>query len=112
MALERRKQREELVGIIDAGRELSPEHDYELADLYLTSMRLAPPTESALSRLLTHPRRLRVLAASVCLAFAGLTFPILAMHMGQGGSASQTSLVSPGPLSPDQVDRGGDEWWG
>lgn len=74
MALERRELHDELVALIAAGRELPPEHDRALADIFLShaQFRSAPPPPQ--SSLLKALQDWRVVAGALLLALAAFLF--------------------------------------
>lgn len=101
MSLVRQQLREELVAIIAAGRELSPEHDYLLADIYLSRTRAVPRPRSSIAQWLDHPRVLRTLLAVACLALAALAFSLLAFHGDRAGAAPDGGAVVPHAIDRD-----------
>jgi hypothetical protein len=108
MALDREQLRDELVMMIAAGRELSPEHDYALADVFLDNARetirqaAAPPAPP--------PRQghIAAFAGAAVLALAFLVSPFLLFHHHGAGAFNQSVV-------PGAFDRGHHvappNWW-
>lgn len=113
MSLERQQLREELVAIIAAGRELSPDHDHFLADIYLSRAHPHHPTppQSPVARWLGDPRLLRTLLAAACLALAVLALSLLAFHGAEARSESNGGAVVPQSIDRDGLHDGPGAWW-
>ena len=109
MALVHHELRDDLVAVIAAGRELSPDHDYALADVFLRAARQrlgaqAPqPAPSLWSRF--GPA---ITAAS--LALAALLLAFMLFHGGPASGATDRSVVVPGMVDHDQ-DFHAPDWW-
>jgi hypothetical protein len=108
MALDPEHLRDELVMMIAAGRELSPEHDYALADVFLDNAR------ESIRRAATPPAppprqgHIAALAGAALLAFAFLLSPFLLFHGHHGPGAFNQSVV-PAPERQHQVAP--PSWW-
>lgn len=89
--------RNELVAIIAAGRELSPEHDYMLADIYLDLTKHRQATQPWHERILDGSGGMRALVGIACLAFALLAFSMLAFGARPDGDR----------FGPARFDQGG-----
>lgn len=111
MAIERQQLREELAAIIAAGRELSPQHDYLLADIYLDLRDRNRPPQPRAAGLFGGPFSLRDFLAGVCLGLVALAFPLFAFHGGQAAPATNPSVVAPSPFDPDGASGQVDPWW-
>jgi hypothetical protein len=85
MALERQNLRDELVAMIAAGRELSPEHDRELADVYLDHVHRHYTPRQERPRWFEDPERLRTLLAAAVIALAALLFSFFVFAATRGG---------------------------
>lgn len=110
MALDRQKLRDDLVAVIHAGREISPEHDYALAEVFLRHAResliqeVAPP-----ARPITGGQ-LGGLLAVACFAVAGLLSPFFLFHDYHHAGDFGQQNVAPSPY--DNRDFGPPGWWG
>jgi hypothetical protein len=74
MSLERRDLHDELVALIAAGRELPPEHDRALADIFLDHAQYRATAQPAPSSLLTALQDWRVVAGALLLALSAFLF--------------------------------------
>jgi hypothetical protein len=74
MSLERRDLHEELVAVIAAGRELPPEHDRALADIFLDHAQYRASPQPAPSSLLAVLQDWRVVAGALLLALTAFLF--------------------------------------
>jgi hypothetical protein len=98
---QRDELRNELVAIIAAGRELSPEHDYVLADIYLDLTKHRQSTEPWYDRLINGPNGAKALIGVACLGFALLAFSMLAFgarHDRDGYDHARSFPAVPRPL--------------
>jgi hypothetical protein len=111
MAIERQQLREELAAVIAAGRELSPEHDLLLSDIYLDLRDRYRPTQPKSAGLLSGPINMRDLVAGACLGLAALAFPLLIFHGGQTAPAPNPSVMQPSPFDPDGPYGRIGPWW-
>ncbi|GAC1328090.1 MAG: hypothetical protein NVSMB22_19770 [Chloroflexota bacterium] len=111
MAIERQQLRDELAAVIAAGRELAPEYDHVLADLFLDLALRTPRKQSGISWLIDDPRRLRAALAAACLAVAALIFLLFAFHDEHGGGVTNQSVFAPRVLDPDQLYGRSEPWW-
>lgn len=112
MSVEPRAVREDLVAVIAAGRELSPDHDYVLADVFLDRLRrdiLAPAP--AQSRWYDDPARLRTLLAAACLALAAMLIPFFGMYMGHADAGSSGPIIVQRGSDFDQDFGRVPPWW-
>ncbi|MBV9281099.1 MAG: hypothetical protein JOZ41_13540 [Chloroflexi bacterium] len=107
LSLERHELRKELMAVIGAGRELSPDHDAALADVFLDYMHRRYALQPARPQPGNSLRRLGPYIAAACLALAALTFPFLVFH---GGDTRPVSPAFVRRFDPD----GGYYWqyWG
>jgi hypothetical protein len=106
MSLVRHELRDELVTIIAAGRELPPDHDHILADIFLKNARalIDPQPQPATP---TTWEKARNLVAAGVIGLAGIMFGALAFHSGDGdhGRATfnnQSTFVGPGGFDGDR----------
>lgn len=74
MSLERHDLHDELVALIAAGRELPPEHDRALADIFLDHAQYRAPAQPAPPSLLTALQDWRVVAGALLLALSAFLF--------------------------------------
>lgn len=74
MALERHDLHDELVALIAAGRELPPEHDRALADIFLDHAQYRSTPPAVRSSLLTALQDWRVVAGALLLALTSFLF--------------------------------------
>jgi hypothetical protein len=74
MALDRYDLHEELVALIAAGRELPPEHDRALADIFLDHAQYRATQQPAQSSLLAVLQDWRVVAGALLLALTAFLF--------------------------------------
>jgi hypothetical protein len=74
MSLERLDLHDELVALIAAGRELPPEHDRALADIFLDHAQYRATAQPAPSSLLTALQDWRVVAGALLLALTAFLF--------------------------------------
>jgi hypothetical protein len=95
MALERQDMRDELVAVIAAGRELSPEHDYHLADVYLDHIHRYFGRQRKPLRWFEDPKRLRTLLAAAGIALAALLFSFFLLAAAHGGDRFDRGYVGP-----------------
>lgn len=111
MALERQRLRDDLVSVIAAGRELSPEHDYALADVFLATAFREPESEGGKTRIFDDPRIIAAVAA-LCLSLAALIF---ALRPGHAHHDRAYYLNRPvyvgGHFFHDRDGWGPDQWW-
>jgi hypothetical protein len=112
MAIERQRLREELVAMFAAARELSPEYDPFLADIYLDT---AYGRQRALPRptpLFAQLKRMGPLLGAAALALAALIFSLLVLQADPGPPANGF-IFGPGVFGHhrfhDWDDRG---WYG
>ena len=79
MSLDRQTLREELVAIIAAGRELSPDHDHELADMYVDMLHQRRFIQSPKPRpgFLDDPQSVRTLLTGLGATLAALVLAFL-----------------------------------
>lgn len=110
MALDRWKLRDDLVAVIAAGRELAPENDYALAEIFLQHAResllqeIAPPSPPV------KRGQIATLVGAGCLALAALLSPFLFFHPHRDGGEYNQSGFVPGQFEPHhQFDR--PNWW-
>jgi hypothetical protein len=110
MALDRYKLRDDLVTVIAAGRELSPENDYALADTFLRHahesllLEVNPPKRSP------SGGSVAALIGAACLFLAALLSPSLLFHRDHDGNSFNQSVVVPHQFDRHhQFDRPG--WW-
>jgi hypothetical protein len=96
MALERQDLREELVAVIAAGRELSPAHDYALADVFLDHVRRHGTSQERKPRWLDDPERLRTLLTGAGVALAALLFSFFVLAAFHGGNGFGRRDFGPG----------------
>lgn len=100
MALDRHKLRNDLVTVIAAGRELSPEHDYALADTFLRHAHESLLLEVNPRKQSPNWRTVAALIGATCLFLAALLSPSLLFHRDRDGySFNQSGSV------PHQFDR-------
>jgi hypothetical protein len=74
VALERRDLHDELVALIAAGRELPPEHDGALADIFLNHPHYRTASQPAPSGLMAALQDWRVVAGALLLALTAFLF--------------------------------------
>lgn len=74
MALERRDLHDELVALIAAGRELPPEHDGALADIFLNHPHYRAAPQPAPTGLMAALQDWRVVAGALLLALTAFLF--------------------------------------
>ena len=74
MALDRRDLHDELVALIAAGRELPPEHDRALADIFLDHAQYRSAQQPARSSVLAALQDWRVVAGALLLALTAFLF--------------------------------------
>jgi hypothetical protein len=95
MALERQNLRDELVAMIAAGRELSPEHDHALADVYLDHVHRYYGPSPKPTRWFEDPDRLRALLAAAGIVLAALLFSFLLFTATRGGGRFDRPYFGP-----------------
>jgi hypothetical protein len=95
MPVRRTELRDDLTALIAAGRELSPEHDQALADVFidqLATKTAAPPRARRTGVVLKQPRRL---ASAIVLALACLgTASLLSVNHSSGPASMQVPAVA------------------
>ena len=81
--------------MIGVGRELSPEYDHALADIYLRFAHPDQEAQSQPSRLFDGPNRVRDLMSAAALALAALAFSLALFHGGSTGYGTNPSVFAP-----------------
>ena len=110
MSLDRSRLRDELVAVISAGRELSPEYDYLLADAFLDASYRRPNPRSRFLELLGDSQRMRNLIGAACLVLAALAFSVVAFHGDSSGAAMNQPAFVPRSFDPDDFYGGHSRW--
>ena len=111
MSIERSELREDLVAVIAAGRELSPQHDYVLADVFLDRIRRDAVPQQRTLGWLDDPHRLRTLLAAACLALAVLLVPLMGAFASHGGAATTGPVPVQRSFDPDGPFAQPGPWW-
>jgi hypothetical protein len=99
MALERQQLRDDLVAVIGAARDLSPENDYALADVFIRLAREQIVREVAPPRPLINWGQITTLIGAAVLALTTLASPFLLFHGGHDRDGFDRTAV-PQPVQP------------
>jgi hypothetical protein len=112
MALERQDLHNELVALIAAGRELPPEHDSALADIFLNHPRYQATPQPAQSSLMAVLQDWRVVAGALLLALTAFLFGTGFGHAAgpYGGYGDRDGFSHAWYHGDDGSDMQGGQW--